>query len=882
MKSPLFNGTPCHQERSAVLIVVLAFLVFLSLLIISLTLALQTESQAAHYYAARSSADLLAQQGIEYVRAALVTAEQPTNTWVTAPGHIYYWGTNSSLSTAAIMDLSSGPTNSAASGIYAPPDLNRQVFSEDSLTAITGQNVSQPMNVGWIYVHQSGMQETSQIPAVNTADPIIGRFAYWTDDESSRINLNTAYAALGNTNSVNHPSRIDLPSLFGANYAQDIYTNALTASFSSPDDARRLDPNLSTMISTNRFTLTHYSYNQNLNPWGRPKIILTTRQSVAGSNNGVANTNFFNILYHQTDDPGEGDDDSAGHGVNGAAVATNINLINYYLTNAWPGYGGASFATKYGNVRTTQIALNIIEYVRSVESSNAVCIPERGSFTASPPSFVTTSTSTGNEPTSVLVGVTRHPLIAETAYWQELNQSVTNTATGVPYYRTYAQVELYLPPNYGLNSYQVGGKNRITIQNSGGTPVNNILINTNGFPGTVQPYTSLACAWVDSGTDPMTPGSYCVVSAEYATGNNFHSGANNVQSTRFDVYDGVYGSVYDLAPGWLLGNLITNTVASADVVSAPAAGVAEVNDPRVNKLPSDWTQEFDKIGAQPTPWKTYKSTIPPQDTTTATGTVVSDASLYMPPPNGQKFTATNGDVSGMISDNTKGVVKSVAELGNITTGVECSNLNAGVPWRTVRLQPTPTTSRSLPPDWVLLDLFQAPISSTNRIDLYQPETNSGAGQVSVAGLVNLNSSLTPFTNNANVTRVAPLISLFQGTNQDSQLAGVASGTIATNVGSMTMAANGTNYGLLAFVSPGELAEIQGISDGGEATESYLKGMVDLSTVRGSTFRVYSIGQSLKQTPLGALILQSEQYKEAIICQDPVTHHVTVFWKNISQ
>ncbi len=377
MKSPLFVGTSCPQKRSAVLVVVLALLVFLSLIIVSLALALQTETQAAHYYAARSSADLLAQQGIEYVRAALVTAEQPTNAWVTAPGHIYYWPTNSILSSSTTMDLSSGSTNAAANGIYAPPDLNRLILSEDSLTAITASATAEPITVGWIYVRQSGYQETNQVPVINSTDPIIGRFAYWTDDESSRIDLNTAYAVAGNTNSMNHPSRIDLTSLFGLNYAQEIYTNALTACFNSPDDARRLDPNLSSMISTNRFSLTHYAYNQNLNPWGQPKIILTTQQKVAGTNNGVANTNFFDILTTPNTDPG------FVANINQAKLSSELLLLNGLLSSNWPSFAGASFAQKFKPwdtatppIRITQLSLDIIDYVRAVETTNTL-FPEQ-------------------------------------------------------------------------------------------------------------------------------------------------------------------------------------------------------------------------------------------------------------------------------------------------------------------------------------------------------------------------------------------------------------------------------------------------------------------------------------------------------------------------
>lgn len=57
-----------------------------------------------------------------------------------------------------------------------------------------------PMPVQWLYVLQNGTMvypsnasgATVTIPGATTANPIVGRIAYWTDDETSKVNLNTA------------------------------------------------------------------------------------------------------------------------------------------------------------------------------------------------------------------------------------------------------------------------------------------------------------------------------------------------------------------------------------------------------------------------------------------------------------------------------------------------------------------------------------------------------------------------------------------------------------------------------------------------------------------------------------------------------------------
>ena len=66
--------------------------------------------------------------------------------------------------------------------------------------AVSSTNIV-PMPVKWLYVLQDGTVVAPQlgsvgtsvsIKAASTANPIVGRIAYWTDDETTKVNINTA------------------------------------------------------------------------------------------------------------------------------------------------------------------------------------------------------------------------------------------------------------------------------------------------------------------------------------------------------------------------------------------------------------------------------------------------------------------------------------------------------------------------------------------------------------------------------------------------------------------------------------------------------------------------------------------------------------------
>jgi len=90
-----------------------------------------------------------------------------------------------------------------------------------STVGYTGGNASSsnnpaPMPVRWLYVLQngtlvpgSGSGNTTTVTGATTANPIIGRIAYWADDETCKININTAAEG----------SYWDTPRFVGPNYS---------------------------------------------------------------------------------------------------------------------------------------------------------------------------------------------------------------------------------------------------------------------------------------------------------------------------------------------------------------------------------------------------------------------------------------------------------------------------------------------------------------------------------------------------------------------------------------------------------------------------------------------------------------------------------------
>jgi uncharacterized protein (TIGR02600 family) len=153
------------------------------------------------------------------------------------------------------------------------------VGTAPSQTAANPVNPDVPMPVKWLYVLQDGTTVAAQssgggaasVPGASSANKIVGRIAFWTDDETSKVNINTA--SEGNfwdvpladgreerTLAVNipvqgeyqripgHPATVSLSSVFGG-------SNQLFPSVWNPPNQVNLDPTLTADVNTLKQTL---------------------------------------------------------------------------------------------------------------------------------------------------------------------------------------------------------------------------------------------------------------------------------------------------------------------------------------------------------------------------------------------------------------------------------------------------------------------------------------------------------------------------------------------------------------------------------------------------------------------------------------------------
>ncbi len=223
------------SEDGFALVVVLCFLALLVVLAIGFLLRAATERQAASGYHASVVTRELADTAVNLVQGQinLATSLGATVAWMSQPGMVRTFDAAGDPLNA--YKLYSGPDMVAAdAGITAgkspdePPaawadspaiwvDLNAPVESGGAknypildaspgadgfaVTSAPGATTYQPvpMPLRWLYVLQDGSLVSptgsgnhAAVSGETGANPVIGRVAFWTDDESCKVNINTA------------------------------------------------------------------------------------------------------------------------------------------------------------------------------------------------------------------------------------------------------------------------------------------------------------------------------------------------------------------------------------------------------------------------------------------------------------------------------------------------------------------------------------------------------------------------------------------------------------------------------------------------------------------------------------------------------------------
>ncbi|CAN5393255.1 hypothetical protein BH09VER1_BH09VER1_08220 [soil metagenome] len=853
------------SNRGSALVVSLIFIILIAIVLVGYVTTAGIERQTVQSHYAKIQADLLNSMAVGVVASRLSTIPTTgTSWWISSPGRIAsapYTGTSTRF-----VELTSG--SSTAVIVDQSADLNPASLTQG--TGVLVSSATTPFPVQWIYVHDDGTQSTS----ASGTSKIAGRYAFWTDDESARINVNTAISGtvalaekdldLGPLAETGTLSITELQKLKQARVQNQ-------QRFNSVDDIKSVSDasEIGSLVARNKESLTHYSQSPALNRFGEPKIVLTTQASLADS------LPFFDILTNPNTDPG------VEANLNKAKIEALFAKLYAYFSkpaSAWgltytgtnpsapaaSTYASKTLFQKYADSsgagrNVAQIVLNLIDYVRSVESSQLAVLPLRGAFPSylAPDTFTYRETVTPNGPngsyqSNGILGNSRRPHVVEMGLWLP---DVPATVSG------------------GTSTYSGTYKARILWPTNSGTSIN-IVNNCQMFatfyqvPAEADKFVmsgsttfTISGSSIDGADNPVAPGKYCTVTGRV---NIVQTGTLRPQhaSIRMAILDASTTLGYDLVPVFASSAAATDASYTISGTGVPIERMnsISVDDPSLGQNRFNWvlntgTNTFHTQIAplQSTLGAAVNTSFLPQQDADSSGKI-TDVSTYPPP-----FKGTSG--------NPIGLVQSVGELGLVHTGGMGTKL-AGVPWRTVRFQPRKAPQATLP-DWLLLDLFTVPYREN------PDPTNASAmadkallhsSTDTIGGRVNLNEKLWPFS--GTTTRLAPLRTLLL--NVKPTLSGTQADVLVNNIINQNLtpssASNNTSIGIAfgpkdlvaagLYLMPGEVSEVQGLADG-EENEGVVRGLVQYLTTNSNVFSVYSVGQKIQQRQNGTFRVLGE-------------------------
>jgi uncharacterized protein (TIGR02600 family) len=240
MKTFPFKYSDPASSRGAALIIALAIMVIVLALVMGILSRVTSERAAAGGYASSVRARLLADTAVQLVQAQIgaATTGGTTVAWASQPGLIRTFdNTGSPLSSYKLYSsddmqpagaLVPSDESAALAGWFSNTahytDLNQPVdanldgtpdtwpildpaapqvagFKINSAPVGSYQGVinDAPMPVKWLYVLQDGQViaptgggSTATVNGADDQNPVVGRIAFWTDDETCKVNVNTA------------------------------------------------------------------------------------------------------------------------------------------------------------------------------------------------------------------------------------------------------------------------------------------------------------------------------------------------------------------------------------------------------------------------------------------------------------------------------------------------------------------------------------------------------------------------------------------------------------------------------------------------------------------------------------------------------------------
>lgn len=809
-------------QRGSALILVLAITLMLAAIAIAVVFSARVEGQSSRAFRERVRAQLAAEEGVEIARSQLASAfSNPLSHVATMPGRIMVQAPGADEWDA--IELSSGP---AANGA----DINRIVRSGDGLRLL--DPLGADMRLNWVWLRKDGSRVVqATAPSYDATNPLVARYAFWVDDEATKVNLNTARRRMDNGYV---PAQIDISSVnedISEADADLIFSRTKQRPLQSIREVARIaDEDVAEAVSRSRLALTHFNRSSNLNPWGDPKIILTTQldnlpKSIRDLPESEREKYFVDILTNA--------DGSVDPGWNGSVSFPKLTRfllrLNKSLTSReWPLHPGVSFHDKFKSYslesdrRITQLGLDIIQYVRSAESSLPIVSLLRGRW-------VGENFQSGTTQDNLFVAVGRAPLITEVALWvSELPANADGS------YNAQLRVEIYSPPYYHMGDIDLT-EFRLVFQ----ALDKGILPNESFQNLTLQP-------------EVLSPGGYAVITTPEVPLRQ-SQGDTPYVLTKSDIENRLWLRIvlqrrnpangFDLIEQATTGNrdLVTQFSGIDFRTKEPTPSIdatpsTEVDDPRSNKAVPAWVRRNsgNSFGEANSIWKQSPAAADglPQD---KDGDEYSSYSLRFPPPKGQV-------------GNLLGRVTSIGELGRVVSGVEThgSYLAHAAPWRTLRFQPTSSSDAELP-DWMLLELFAAPV-----VPEPDKEPIYFTGRDLVAGRLNVNTALHPFEN---LNKTETLAALFGDENHPA----------IENVLNLSRASGARIFGGADFLAlPGELAEIREVSDSGEQSEEIFREVITQVTTSSRVFSIFAIGEAIVQSPSGQITISSSRTVEATV------------------
>jgi len=477
--------------------------------------------------------------------------------YVTFPGAIYDYNGAPPGTRVPLYSLAAG--GAVASDTF---DLNDAVNGTLWITGKGGEFLvggASQFPASWNYIAENGnMAPPAGLPL---GSPLVGRYAFWVDDEASKININkawerpnagvvpdaysTATAAYGDT------SEVDLHTLLAGLSANGVVadinstqTSPTYSGFATIEEVKLADP-VDTDFNANRFSLTAYSddanypnYTDDLDVFGVPRRVASFLTEAIDIQNSPLPTN-----------------------ISAYARLSDGNTLGKI-------YGG-TFANKYPVVGVVdgvkQIIANIIAYQHDPQTPIAV----------DPQAFPPDGGPAGLQPT--YLGLARTPYINEVQvkYTDNGDGTVTRT-TSVELFYPYSADATYTSGAAGSeDTIVVSGLPTGTPATFGGGVTITVLASTLFSSGTPQFFSK---AEIITLAAPPPPPVTITISPTTIMVNYYRAGHR-----------------IDFAQLSLGVNPISLSVPGSPLVGPSVYHGAEVKDPWVNEDSSQWVP-YDNVG----------------------------------------------------------------------------------------------------------------------------------------------------------------------------------------------------------------------------------------------------------------------------------------------